>query len=118
MATPEQKYRERSRNFLVKAREELASGDLEQASEKGWGAAAVVVKALAEKRGDRHTGHALLSNIVDILARETGDPELSAMFDVASRLHINFYEHTLDAQGIADRIDVVERFVEKIDALL
>ncbi len=29
--------RERSRDFLVKAREELAAGDLEQAAEKGWG---------------------------------------------------------------------------------
>ena len=44
-------YQERSWAFLAKAREELAVGDLEQASEKGWGAAAMMVKAVAGQRG-------------------------------------------------------------------
>ena len=46
-----QTYRERSRAFLAKARGELLTGDLEQASEKAWGAAALMVKAVAERRG-------------------------------------------------------------------
>ena len=36
-------YRERSRDFVVKARRELDE-DLPQASEKGWGAATEIVK--------------------------------------------------------------------------
>ena len=32
-----QTYREASRELLNKAREEMAAGDLRQASEKGWG---------------------------------------------------------------------------------
>ena len=50
-------YQERSQEFLGKAREELAAGDLEQASEKAWDAAAMIVKAVAEARGyvKRHT---------------------------------------------------------------
>ena len=44
-------YQERSRASLVKAREELEAGDFEQASEKAWGAAALMVKAVAQQRG-------------------------------------------------------------------
>ena len=44
-------YRQQARNFLGKSREYLAEGDLHQASEKGWGAAAWMAKAVAETRG-------------------------------------------------------------------
>ena len=53
-----EKYREDSRRLLDQARRELETGDVRQASEKGWGAAAQIVKAVAEKRGWRHRGHA------------------------------------------------------------
>ena len=43
-------YREQSRRFLEQARSELREGDLAQASEKGWGAASQMVKAVAEAR--------------------------------------------------------------------
>ena len=43
--------------FLAAARACLAEGDLLQASEKGWGAAARMVKAVAETRGWRHSSH-------------------------------------------------------------
>ena len=42
-----QKYREQSRQFLAQAQQELAAGDLPQASEKAWGAVAQMVKAWA-----------------------------------------------------------------------
>ena len=44
-------YRQQARNFLGKSREYLAEGDLHQASEKGWGAAAWIAKAVAEAAG-------------------------------------------------------------------
>ena len=47
-----------AREFLDKAREYLAVGDLHQASEKGWGAAAHMAKAVALAQGwpyDRHS---------------------------------------------------------------
>ena len=44
-------YREQSRIFLSEASEELVKGDLQQASEKGWGAASQMVKAIAQERG-------------------------------------------------------------------
>ena len=40
-----------ARDFLARAREYLAAGDLHQASEKGWGAAAHMVKAVALAQG-------------------------------------------------------------------
>ena len=41
-------YRQQSREFLTKGRTYLADGDLHQAAEKGWGAAAWMAKAVAE----------------------------------------------------------------------
>ena len=60
-------YREQSRIFLAQAREELARGDLPQASEKGWGAAAQIVKANADKRGWNHFSHWTLQRAVSNL---------------------------------------------------
>ena len=62
-------YQEPSQAFLGKAREELEAGDLEQASEKAWGAAAVMVKAVAEARGGGYvTSHIRASQDLWILS--------------------------------------------------
>ena len=45
-----QQYQQASERFLAQARQELATGDLPQASEKGWGATAQILKAVAEQR--------------------------------------------------------------------
>ncbi len=111
-------YRERSRAFLVRAREELAAGDLEQASEKAWGAAALAVKAVAERRGLEHRGHRHLHVVVQALAQESGDTELRGLLNTADVLHQNFYDGWLNVVEIGDDIDDVERFVEKVERLL
>lgn len=111
-------YRERSRAFLVKAREQLEAGDLEQASEKAWGAAAVMVKAVAEARGLKHEKHGHLFGVVRVLARETSDRELRGLFHVANGLHSNSYENWLDIDDVAEGLENVERFVEKIERFL
>ena len=64
-----QKYRQDSRTLLVQARSELARGDVRQASEKGWGAAALMLKAIAEQRGWEHGKHRHLSRVA---SRATG----------------------------------------------
>ena len=46
-----QQYQQTSERFLAHTRQELAAGDLPQASEKGWGAAAHMLNAIAEQRG-------------------------------------------------------------------
>ena len=47
-----QAYQQASQRFLDQAKQELATGDLLQASEKGWGAAAQMIKAIAESLDD------------------------------------------------------------------
>ena len=111
-------YRNRSRAFLEKAREELAAGDLEQASEKAWGAAAMIVKTVADQRGIPHTSHNGLWQIVGDLGVETGDDELSALFGFANALHKNFYENRMITRTVGYGINRMALLVEKVEALL
>ena len=50
-------YRQQSRTFLARSRDYLAEGDLHQAAEKGWGAAAWMAKAVAEAQGWQYKRH-------------------------------------------------------------
>lgn len=81
-----------SRNFLVHAREQVALGDSLQASEKGWGAVAHAVKALAQRRGWRHNSHRDLFVVSSRLTAATGRLEIAELFSVANALYQNFYE--------------------------
>ena len=60
--TPE--YREASSTLMNQAYAELAAGDLRQASEKGWGATAQMLKAIAEQRGIGHESHRDLRSVL------------------------------------------------------
>ena len=113
-----QKYREQSRQFLAQAQQELAAGDLPQASEKAWGAAAQMVKAWAAQQGMPHQGHSLLWGAVADIEEQANDPEISRLFGVASRLHENFYESNMRARPVEYGIRDMERLVEKVEALL
>ena len=105
------KYRSAAALLLEQARGELSAGDTRQASEKGWGAAAQAVKAVAESRGWRHRTHAALFNAVDRLAEESGSDDLNSLFHVASNLHSNFYEDCLSPRMARVGLDRVEEFV-------
>ena len=111
-------YREQARVFLAQAHEELAKGDLQQASEKGWGAASQMVKAIAQERGWLHRSHRHLWEVTNLLVSETGDGEWSSLFGAGETLHINFYENWYSAEVIGIRLLQVERFVEKAEGLL
>lgn len=111
-------YREQSRIFLAQAREELAKGDLQQASEKGWGAASQMVKAIAQRRDLYHRSHRSLQEVINKLHDETRDSEWTSLFAVAESLHMNFYENWSTANVITLRLLQVERFVDKAEGLL
>ena len=111
-------HRDQSRVYLEQAKEELRNGELLQASEKGWGAASQIVKAVAEERGWEHNGHWFLHDAVSSLVAETGDRDLRTLFSAANQLHTNFYEGWLGQSAVAQCLDEVERFVEKVEALL
>ncbi len=90
MTSRADEYTLTSRELLAKAQEALAQDDLLQASEKGWGAAAHIVKGIAEKKAWRHNGHRELYQVVNRLAQECGDEEIRTNFGLASALHSNF----------------------------
>ena len=112
------RYVDMSDRFLRRAREHLAEGDLVQASEKGWGAAAVLVKACAEARGLEHDKHRHLWWTVNRLFDETGDREMRVLFSNAETLHGNFYEDYLDESTIGDFLIQVDQLVEKLLPLI
>ena len=97
-----QTYQQASQRFLAQAKEELAAGDLQQASEKGWGAAAQMLKAIAEQRSWEHGKHRHLSRAASRLRAETGDRDVYRFFSVANDLHGNFYENEMSAEDIAE----------------
>ena len=112
-----QTYAAASRQLLVQAGEELAAGDTRQASEKGWGAAAQIVKSVAAQRGWEHRSHAALFNVITRLVDETGDGDLRDLFHIASALHVNFYEDWDTADNVAGALSQIERFVDKLEPL-
>ena len=106
-----------SREYMGKAYQYLAEDDLPQAGEKAWGAAAEMVKAIAEERGRYHSSHRVLYQIVDDLAEETGDPELRRAFHIASELHINYYERWLSSRYVQQGLTDVQAFLDKLEPL-
>ena len=113
-----QQYRQASERFLAQARQELAEGDLAQASEKGWGATAQMLKAIAEQRGWEHHCHRHYHRAASRIHAETGDGEISRFFDSVSALHENFYEDDMVADEVAERLDDVEALMERLIRLL
>ena len=111
-------YREQGRVFLAQARQELANGDLPQASEKGWGAASQMVKAIAQERRWHHRSHRSLQGVINRLDRDTRDPEWVSLFAAAESLHMNFYENWSSVSVITLRLRQVRMFVEKAEGLL
>ena len=118
MTTRVDYHTETATEFLAKAHEYLASGDLLQASEKGWGATARMVKAVAEDRGWRHTSHGDLYRAIDRLAEETSDEQLQNLFRSASTLHQNFYEGWMAADVVADALKDVEEIMKRLSVAL
>ena len=113
-----QAYHEASMTLLGQAQAELAAGDVRQASEKGWGAAAQIVKVAAERRGLPHQNHAALYRAVDRLSTESADDDIYLLFQVANQLHVSFYEDWDSAENVRRALVAVQRLIKKVSALL
>ena len=113
-----QQYQQASAQFLAQARQELADGDLPQASEKGWGATVQMLKAIAEQRGWEDHRHRHYHRAASRIRAETGDGEIRRLFDSASALHENFYENDMVADEVAERLDDVAALLAKLTPLL
>ena len=107
-------YAEQSEIFFRQAQEELANNDLRQASEKGWGAASQMIKAVAQQRRWRHDQHRYLSAAVSELATENRDEELALCYPSAEALHGAFYEGSVTPFVVSLRLRQVELLMNKL----
>ena len=109
---------ETARYFLTESEREFAAGEVLQASEKLWGAAAHAVIAVAQTRVWRHSKHRHLKNAANRLANELRDASFAFGFSAAESFHANFYHGFMPIETISERRKPVEDFVAKTLALL
>ena len=100
--------------FLRRSRAYLANGELLQASEKGWGAAAHAAKSYALSRGLEYQSHSDFHDLVTYLRLETRHSQLRDSEDSAHALHRNFYNDNLTAPEIAAYLDHVAALVNVV----
>ena len=81
-----------ARDFLAKSRDHLTQGDLHQASEKGWGAAAHMVKAVATARGWEYERHSDFTQVLYSAYLATGDDRIRLLRGIPNKLHGNYYK--------------------------
>ena len=101
--------------YIREAEDFLAKKDYVQASEKAWGAASQIVKAVAIKRGIELKSHRESWEFITSLNKEYPDWNLLNMFHVANSLHINFYEDRLTSEAVINGIETIKIFVENLD---
>ena len=121
MATPEElsnRYLEMGRNLIQKAQQELDRGeDLLQASEKAWGAVAHSLKSIAALRGWNHHHHLLLEDLAAVLQLQTNSTYILDRFDVAEKLHTNFYENRLEPDTLQHRINRCRELRDELERI-
>ena len=101
---------ETAKKFLHRSKDYLAQGDLHQASEKGWGAAAHLAKAVAAENGWEYEHHDQFDSVIRNAAQKYRQPSLRRYGDSAHGLHRYYYLHPsmIDAESIRDRTGDVE----------
>ena len=111
-----QDYRQQARTFLERARQYLDEDDLHQASEKGWGAAAWMAKAVAVAQGWEYRQHAQFGVVMYNASLLLNDSGLTLLGDAAEGLHRNYYtrKRFLIPEAIARNLD---RMAELLNAL-
>ncbi len=109
-------HRSLAEKFLREAEELLAKGDYVQASEKAWGAAAQIVKAVAAKAGKELRSHGDLWRFVLEVAGE--NDELRRLWHVANTLHQNFYGGWIPPEGVRRAVEDVKQFINMMKKLL
>ena len=118
MTTQVRRYTEQADEFLRQAEEEFQRGDLRQAAEKGWGAAAQTLKSIAELRGWDHYAHWHLGDTISRLSEERPNAGLLRGFSAAESLHRFFYESGLSRNAVRYYLDDVRTLVEGLRTLL
>ena len=111
-------HRERSWHFLNLVDDEIERGELEEACNKLWGAAAHAIKAVAEQRGWPHNAHVLLEDTVHRLVHEEGAPmQLWGQYMMATAYHQRFYGGPPIADKIRNGTELIAEFIHSLESL-
>ena len=112
-------YETQAREFLANSRDFLAAGNLHQASEKGWGAASHMAKAVAVAQGWEYGTHADFSEVMYQASRLANNPRIRQIRSVANELHHNYYRRKrhLNAEAIREDLDEVAELLEILHPL-
>ena len=112
-------FETQAHDFLNRGREYLAAGHLHQASEKGWGAAAHMAKAVSVVQGWPYDTHADFSLVLNRATSATGDDRLRGLRAIANELHGNFYRRKrhLDAAEIGRDLESMAELLELLAPL-
>lgn len=99
-----------AKSFLERSKYYLDQGDLHQASEKGWGAAAHIAKAVAAANGWAYEHHDQFDTVITNARQRYRQPSLRQYGNAAHSLHRNYYKHPslLNANSIREDLDDVE----------
>lgn len=111
-------YQRLNGKYLREGLELLAKKDYSQASEKLWGACAVIIKAVAAKRGVELGTHRSLGDFVVKLHKEHPEWSLMNTFREVNALHTNFYEDWLPPEIVEDAAETVKAFIARLKGLL
>ena len=109
-----------ARNFLERSKSYLAQGDLHQASEKGWGAASHIIKAVAAANNWEYERHDDFDSVVINARQRYRQPSLRLYGNSAQSLHRNYYKRSLllNASVIQEDIGDVEEMVNILQPFL
>ncbi len=125
MTTPGDNYEEvadyesQAREFLSVSWDFLAAGNLHQASEKGWGAAAHMAKAVASAQGWEYRTHADFSQVMYQARQLANNPRIHELRGVANELHLNYYKRKrhLNAEAIREDLNIIAELLEILQPL-
>jgi len=107
-------YVEATGELLQEARDELEKGNVRQAAEKLWGAAALTVKAYAYWRdGKRLTSHGELWEYMRLMVKDMGS-WVRETWMFANGMHTCFYEGWCAREDVEDSIKRVEKLVREV----
>ena len=112
-------YRRQAYDFLGKARVYLDADDLHQASEKGWGAAAWMAKAVATTQGWEYSQHAHFGVVLNNASGMADDDRIRVLGAVAYELHQNFYtrKRFLSDRAIGLSLDNMSELLDALEPL-
>ncbi len=101
--------------YLSNASEEIKKQKYEKASESLWESVAEAIKAaLMARKGFRIKRHRGLRKAARKLSREYGDEDIYVIFCEAESFHSNFYEMSLEKEGVMISFERIRMLIGKV----